>query len=123
MGLGQLTGPHWTLTAQHAYHVFMPPKGLLEVACPCCQATLKIDPDTGSVISHKIPEKPPAVEDLAAAVAKLKGEAGRRDELFRKSFESEKVHGKVLEKKFDELLRQAKENPDTAPPKRDMDFD
>jgi hypothetical protein len=101
----------------------MSSKGLLEVACPCCEATLKIDVETGTVISHKEPEKPPAIEDLAAAVAKLKGEAGRRDELFRKSFESEKQHGKVLEKKFDELLRQAKENPDSPPPKRDMDLD
>lgn len=99
------------------------PQGLIEVECPCCQAMLKIDPETRAVISHKEPEKPPAIEDLAAAVAKLKGEAGRRDEIFRKSFETEKQHGKVLEKKFDELLRQAKENPDLPPPKRDIDFD
>ena len=96
---------------------------LIEVECPCCQAKLKIDPETRAVISHLVPEKPPAIEDLAAAVAKLKGEAGRRDEVFRKSVESERMHGKVLEKKFDELLRQAKENPDTAPPKRDIDLD
>lgn len=99
------------------------PQGLFEVKCPCCEATLKIDPETRAVISHTVPEKPPAIEDLAAAVAKLKGEAGRRDELFRKSIESEKSHGKVLEKKFDELLRQAKENPNAPPPKRDIDFD
>jgi len=99
------------------------PHGLIEVACPCCQATLKIDPETRAVISHKEVEKPPVVEDLAAAVAKLKGEAGRRDELFRKSIETEKSHGKVLSKKFDELLRQAKENPDAPPPKRDIDLD
>ena len=49
---------------------------LVEVECPCCQTKLKIDPETQSVISHKVPEKPPAIEDLAAAVAKLKGEAG-----------------------------------------------
>jgi hypothetical protein len=96
---------------------------LIEVACPCCQATLKIDPETRAVISHQVQEKPPAIEDLAAAVAKLKGEAGRRDEVFRKSVETEKMHGKVLEKKFDELLRQAKENPDKTPPKRDIDLD
>src|SRR5512144_3151895 len=96
---------------------------LFEVACPCCQSTLKIDPETRAVISHQVPEKPPAIEDLAAAVAKLKGEAGRRDEVFRKSFETEKQHGKVLEKKFDELLRQAKENPDEAPRTRDVDLD
>ena len=98
-------------------------KGLIEVACPCCQALLKIDAETRAVISHKVPEKPPVIEDLASAVARLKGEAGRRDEVFRKQVESEKTHGKVLEKKFDELLRQARENPDVTPPKRDIDLD
>lgn len=96
---------------------------LIEVECPCCQAVLKIDAETRAVISHAVPEKPPAIEDLAAAVAKLKGEAGRRDEVFRKQVEAEKSHGKVLEKKFEELLRQAKENPDVAPPRRDIDLD
>jgi len=98
-------------------------KELFEVECPCCQAILKIDAETRAVIAHKVPEKPPVVEDLAAAVARLKGEAGRRDEVFRKQIETEKQHGKVLSKKFDELLRQAKENPDAPPPKRDIDFD
>jgi hypothetical protein len=98
-------------------------KGLFEVECPCCNALLKIDPETRAVIAHTVPEKPPAIEDLAAAVTKLKGEAGRRDEVFRKQVEAEKSHGKVLEKKFDELLRQAKEKPDLTPPKRDIDLD
>jgi uncharacterized protein YbaR (Trm112 family) len=65
-------------------------KALIEIACPCCQAVLKVDTETQAVISHKVPEKPPAIEDLAAAVAKLKGEPGRREEIFRKSFEAEK---------------------------------
>ena len=56
-------------------------------------------------------------------VAKLKGEPGRREEVFRKQFEAEKSHGQVLNAKFDELLRQAKENPDKTPPKRDIDLD
>src|SRR5262245_19322439 len=98
-------------------------RGSLEIECPCCQATLTVDVETRAVISHKGPEKPPVIEDLAAAVARLKGEAGRREEIFKKQFESEKTHGKVLEKKFDELLRQAKENPDLPPPSRDIDFD
>ena len=84
---------------------------------------LKIDPETHAVITHKAPEKPPPIEDLAAAVAKLKGEAGRRDEVFRKQVEAEKSRGAVLNSKFDELLRQAKENPDSTPPKRDIDLD
>ncbi len=98
-------------------------KGLWDVKCPCCEAVLKIDPETRAVISHKVVEKPRPIEDLAAEVAKLKGAAGRRDEAFQKSFEAEKMHGKVLEKKFDELFKQAKESPDKAPPKRLFDLD
>src|SRR5438270_5925344 len=96
---------------------------LIEIQCPCCQATLKVDPETSAVISHKVPEKPPLIEDLAAAVAKLKGEPGRREEIFRKSFEAEKSMPKVLDRKFDELLKQAKENPDAPRPLRDFDLD
>jgi hypothetical protein len=98
-------------------------KGLFEVECPCCHSKLKVDPETRAVISHKEPEKPKMIEDLAAEVEKLKGAAGRREELFQKSFEQHKVHNQVLEKKFDELFKQAKESPDTGPPKRDIDLD
>jgi hypothetical protein len=99
------------------------PEGLFEVDCPCCHATLKIDPETRAVISHKEKVKPKTVEDLAAAVQKLKGEEGRRDEVFRKNFEAEKSHGKVLEKKFEELFKRAKESPNEPPPQRDIDLD
>ena len=96
---------------------------LFEVKCPCCQAELKIDGDLRAVISHREHVKPPVIEDLAAAVAKLKGEAGRRDEVFRKSFETEKNQGQVLNRKFDELLKQAKENPEFGKKPRDFDLD
>ena len=97
--------------------------GMFEVSCPCCEATLKIDPDTRAVIAHTVPVKPPSIQDLAAEVAKLKGEGARREQLFNKNFEAEKIHGKVLEKKFDELFKRAKEDPDTRPPQRDIDLD
>jgi hypothetical protein len=96
---------------------------MFDVACPCCEAKLKIDPETQAVIAHTAHVRPPAIEDLAAEVAKLKGEGARRDEVFRKNFEAEKSHGKVLEKKFDELFKRAMENPDAPPPKRDIDLD
>ena len=99
------------------------PRELFEVKCPCCQSELKIDGDLRAVISHREPVKPPAIEDLTAAVAKLKGEAGRRDEVFRKSFETEKNQGQVLNRKFDELLKQAKENPDFGKKPREFDLD
>jgi hypothetical protein len=98
-------------------------KGMFDVKCPCCEAVLKIDPETQAVIAHTAHVKPPPIEDLAAEVAKLKGEGARREEVFRKNFEAEKSHGKVLEKKFDELFKRAMENPDAPPPKRDIDLD
>ncbi|HUP04391.1 MAG TPA: hypothetical protein VMU19_10405 [Bryobacteraceae bacterium] len=98
-------------------------KGMFEVACPCCDAVLTIDPETRAVIAHTVPEKPKPIEDLAAEVAKLKGAGARREEQFQKHFEAEKSHGKVLEKKFDELFKRAKENPDTTAPMRDIDLD
>ncbi len=96
---------------------------LLEVACPCCGATLRIDPETRAVIQHREPEKKPLIEDLQAAVQQLKGEEGRRNEMFEKSFASHRSADKVREKKFEELLKQAKEDKTAGPPKRLFDLD
>src|SRR5689334_13465557 len=97
-------------------------KSMFDVECPCCQAILKVDPETRAVIAHTVPERPKPIEDLAAEVAKLKGEGARREQIFQKSFEAEKQHGAVLQKKFDELFKRAKENPDEKPPTRDIDL-
>ena len=96
---------------------------LIEVNCPCCHATLRIDPKLKAVIDHKEPERPKTFESMEAAVQKLKGEEARRAELFDKSFQDHKGHKQVLERKFEELFKKAKESPDEAPPKRDFDFD
>ncbi len=96
---------------------------LVHVECPCCKASLQIDPETRAVISHQAHQKPPAVEDLRDAVKKLRGEEQRRDQVFQKQVEAEKQHGRVLEKKFEQLLKQAKDAPDDRPPIRDFDLD
>ncbi|MDX2149955.1 MAG: hypothetical protein SFV54_04420 [Bryobacteraceae bacterium] len=96
---------------------------LIEVQCPCCEAMLKIDPATQAVISHKAKEKPKAFEDFGEGLQRLKGEAAKREEAFRRSFEAEKQSAQVLSKKFDELLKQAKADPDKGPPKKDIDLD
>ena len=96
---------------------------LVQVRCPCCEATLQIDPELKVVISHQEHKKPPAIEDIGAAVQKLKGEEARRGEVFQKSFDQHKSHHKVLERKFDELLTQAKDKPDAPAPKRPFDYE
>src|SRR5215470_20421123 len=96
---------------------------LITVTCPCCEAELHIDPETSVVIRHKAHEKPATFADMEAAVSRFKGEADRREDAFQKSVADHKVHQDVLRKKFDEMLKIAKENPNEPPPKRDIDFD
>src|SRR5687768_7801348 len=97
-----------------------------DVQCPCCHASLKVDPELRAVISHKAAEKPRHAmfeEDLSSSVSRLKGEAARREEIFQKSVVDNKNQQELLSRKFDELLKQAKSDPDSPPPKRDIDFD
>jgi hypothetical protein len=56
-------------------------------------------------------------------VQQLKGEAARRNDAFEKSFASHKSADKVREKKFEELLKLAKEDKSETPPKRAFDLD
>jgi hypothetical protein len=100
-----------------------PPSQLIEVLCPCCGSTLHIDAETKVVIRHREPERKPMIEDLHVAVQQLKGDADRRNDIFEKSFASHRSGEKVREKKFEELLKQAKEDKTDVPPKRPFDLD
>ena len=97
--------------------------GIFEIACPCCGSTLQIDPELQIIIQHREPEKKPVIEDLHTAVEQLKGDAQRRADIFEKSFATHRSGEKIREKKFEELLKQAKEDKSGAPPKRPFDLD
>ena len=94
-----------------------------DVVCPCCKATLRINSESKSVIHHEEAAKKPLIEDLTAAVSQLKGEAARRAELFEKSFDQHRQSGETREKRFEELLKKAKESPDSERPERAFDFE
>jgi hypothetical protein len=96
---------------------------LIDVLCPCCGSTLRVDLEMKLVIQHREPEKKPLIEDLHSAVQQLKGDADRRNDVFEKSFASHRSGEKVREKKFEELLKQAKEDKTGTPPKRPFDLD
>lgn len=95
---------------------------MIQVICPCCDATLTIDPSLGAVLGHKPAVKPQMAVDLKEAVKLVKEEASRRDEKYQKIAEAEKNKSKVLEAKFQELFKKAKEEPITKPLK-DIDLD
>ncbi len=94
-----------------------------EVACPCCGAMLKVDAETKAVIAHTPKAVPKTFEDLEAAARAMKDQDTRKESLFRQSVEAQKHSGDLLEKKFQEALKRAKETPDTGKPLRDFDLD
>jgi hypothetical protein len=101
----------------------MAKKSYFEVTCPCCGAVMKVDSGKGMVISHLAPVKPKMFNDLDEAARALKEQDSRRDSIFRQSVEAQKNAADLLEKKFQEALRKAKETPDTGRPIRDFDLD
>lgn len=94
-----------------------------EVTCPCCSAVLKVDPETEAVISHTAAVKPKMFSDIEEAARAMKEQDIRRESIFRQSVEAQKHASDLLEKKFQEAIRKAKESPDTGKPIRDMDLD
>jgi hypothetical protein len=96
-------------------------KSELEVTCPCCQTTLVIDTNLGRVVSHKEPDRgdKPELTDAQKIVA---AQAARREAAFQQSVDAEKTRGDALARRFEEALRQAKEEPVTKP-MRDFDLD
>jgi ribulose kinase len=96
---------------------------IIELTCPCCNAVLKVDPETGAVISHTAAVKPRTFEDIEAAARAMKEQDSRRDSIFRQSVEAQKHASDLLEKKFQEAVKKAKESPDTGKPIRDWDLE
>jgi hypothetical protein len=92
-----------------------------EVTCPCCQSTLVIDEGLRRVIRHVEPERAgkPKLDDAHQILADAKA---RRDALFDRSVASEKSRGDMLSRRFEEALKQAKDEP-VSKPSRDFDLD
>jgi hypothetical protein len=96
-------------------------KSEIELTCPCCSAILVIDKNLDRVISHREPprEDRPDLDRAAQLVAE---ETARREAIFQQSVAAEKNRGDALSKRFEEALKQAKQEPVTKP-KRDFDLD
>ncbi|MDE3155947.1 MAG: hypothetical protein KGN76_12635 [Acidobacteriota bacterium] len=94
----------------------------IEVPCPTCGTTLVIDLNLGRVVGHREAERPGSRPELSDAQRILAEEAARREAIFQQSVASEKTRGDALAKRFEEALRQAKEEPVTRP-ERDFDLD
>ncbi|HRH44397.1 MAG TPA: hypothetical protein PKY82_22370 [Pyrinomonadaceae bacterium] len=90
------------------------------IICPCCEATLTIDAQTGAMLAHEEKKKVlGSFEDLKGNLAKQK-EA--RDNIFAQEMSSMKDRERLLEEKFKEAMKRAENEPNT-PFKNPLDMD
>lgn len=93
-----------------------------EITCPCCGAVMKVDGETKTVVSHTASVAPKTFNDFEDAARAMREQEGRKESIFRQSVEAQKHAADLLEKKFQEALKKAKDAPD-VPRIRDLDLD
>ncbi|MFB3818120.1 MAG: hypothetical protein ACE147_10690 [Candidatus Methylomirabilales bacterium] len=98
------------------------PREPFAVECPCCHATLRVDPALRAVLSHELPPEPKAVKSLTEAVKGLEAEAAQRQAKFEESLRAQKSKKDLLDKRFQDALKRSKDEPLTRPV-RDIDLD
>ncbi len=88
--------------------------------CPCCEATLIIDAQTGALISHEEKSKPLAsFEEMAKEMENRKK---LREQVFSQELGSVKDRERLLEEKFKEAMKRA-EKDKGGPYRNPLDFD
>ena len=92
----------------------------INIICPCCEATLTIDGQTGALIAHEEKKK------VIGSFDELKGELSKqkelRDQLFAQEMSSMKDRERLLEEKFQEALKRA-DSDSGKPFKNPLDLD
>jgi hypothetical protein len=95
---------------------------IFEVGCPDCGAMLRIDGDTGLLVSHTSAPRKRMFEDLEAAAKAMREHDERKESIFRQSVDAERNKADLMEKKFAEAVRKAKDAPEGRP-LRDFDLE
>jgi hypothetical protein len=95
---------------------------MFEVACPDCGAMIKVDGATGLVVSHTPAPRKRMFEDMETAAKAMREHDERKESIFRLSVEAEKNKADLMEKKFAEAMRKAKDAPE-GKPLREFDLD
>jgi hypothetical protein len=80
------------------------------LVCPCCEAKLTVDAQTGAILSHEEKHKPVAAfEDMVKDLDKQKQ---TREQIFAQEMSSHKDRSRLLEEKFQEAMKRADKDKD-----------
>ena len=81
------------------------------VLCPDCGSTLKVDPDTGAVLSHESATSKTKPSSLEEASRENQRRKDRAEDLFAATVEREKHKSEILDKTFRQALEKAQKDP------------
>ena len=90
------------------------------IICPCCEANLTVDAESGVIISHEEKAKPLASFD--EMVKGLDKQKQMREQIFAQELSSMKNRDRVLEEKFQDAMKRAEKDKD-KPYRNPLDFD
>lgn len=89
------------------------------IICPCCDATLTVDANTGALLAHEAKKKVlGSFEDLKGNLSK---QAEQREQIFAQQMSSMKDRERLLEEKFQEALKRA--DASDTPYRNPLDLD
>ena len=80
------------------------------IICPCCEATLTVDAQTGVLISHEEKSKPLASFD--EMVKGLDKQKQMREQIFSQELSSMKDRDRILQEKFQDAMKRAEKDKD-----------
>lgn len=90
------------------------------VICPCCEAVLKIDAQTGAILAHE--EKTKKLGSFEDLKSDLEKKRESRESLFAQEQQAQKDRERLLEEKFKEAMKRAGDDAG-QPYKNPLDFD
>jgi hypothetical protein len=92
----------------------------ITVVCPCCETTLVVETEGGVILSEERPKKN-LDQTFENAMGIVQGGSKRREEAFDKAFDRTQRQDDLLDKKFEEAQKKAKQDP--SKPKSPFDLD
>jgi len=92
----------------------------VKVVCPCCSTKLVVEAQSGEILSEERPKVDPE-KSFESAMSQVKSGSQRREEAFAKAFDRTKRLDDLLDKKFEEARKKAKDDPEK--PLNPMDLD
>lgn len=90
------------------------------ITCPCCEATLTVDANTGALLAHE--EKKKILGSFEDLKGQLNKDKEHREQIFAQEMSSMKDRERLLEEKFKEALKRADTKSDT-PYRNPLDLD